>query len=307
MKFKDYVTLGNLAGGFGSVIALFQGSFEWACYLIYIAYVFDILDGPAARLTKQYDRFGGFLDEVCDFVTNSIATSFIIYYAFWKLAGFPFWLAALIAFFPVAMGTIRQARSMDKAKSYPCYWVGLPRPVLALASLAVLNSSAFMLYLPEPWQTVKFGVLAAVIVLLSMMHVSSWVFGSHHDRRFMTGMRFGSWFFLGGSFVVWLAGLIFLGRPELVYDHLLFCFLIYMGLSWTQYPREDRRRIKVYMAGGPLIMPLVHKKSDWRSKGIADYFEAHRKNPGPADDLKRLEEAEVELGLRPAPEGVGEE
>lgn len=270
MKLKDYVTLGNLLGGFAAVIALFEGSFDWACYLIYIAYVFDILDGPAARLTKQYDAFGGILDSVCDFITNSIACSFVIYYAFWKLAGYPVWLAAGIAAFPFTFGTLRQAKGMEKDFSYPCYWLGVPRPVSAMFILAMLNSSMFSM--GGPWQPVMHAIAAGVVIVLSILHLSKLPFVNHHERRWMSALRFGVWFFLAGSPVSALVGWLVLGTPRLLYDYLFFSFVVYVFVSWTQIPKTDLRRIKQYLAGGPLVLPLVHRKNSWRSVTGGDYF-----------------------------------
>ncbi|MBW2733953.1 MAG: CDP-alcohol phosphatidyltransferase family protein [Deltaproteobacteria bacterium] len=271
MKLKDFVTLGNLLGGFASVIALFQGSFDWACYFVYIAYVFDVLDGPVARLTKQYDAFGGILDTVCDYITNSITTSFIIYYAFWKMAGYHWLVAAVIAAFPFTFGTIRQAKGMEKELSYPCYWLGVPRPVLALFVLAVLNSSLFNLGI-SPWQEIGQVVAALLVIVLSILHLSSIPFINHQKRRWMGANRFGAWFFLAGTPLSWLVGWLVFGWPRMAYDHLLISFFVYVFFSWTQIPKTDLRRIRAYVAGGPLVKPLVHRDNDWRSASLADYF-----------------------------------
>ncbi len=272
MKLKDYVTLGNLIGGFAAVIALFYNSFDWACYLIYIAYVFDIADGPVARLTKQFDEFGGILDTVCDYITNSIACSFIIVYAFWQKAGWPLWAAALIGAFPFTFGTIRQAKGMENEISYPCYWLGVPRPVAAMAILAMLNSSVFTM--GGPLQPYLHGLAAFVVILLSVLHLSHFPFVNHHKRRWMTALRFGAWFFLAGTPISFLVGWLAFDYPRLGYDHLFFSFLIYILVAWTQIPKTDLRRIKQVIAGGPLVLPLVHKESKegWRSRSIADYF-----------------------------------
>lgn len=282
MKLADIVTLGNLLGGFASVIALFLGSFDWACYLIYIAYVFDVLDGPVARLTGKGDEFGSVLDGVCDFVTNSIAASFIVFFAFWQYVGYPWYLAAGIAAFPFTFGTIRQARSMVEQLSYPCYWLGVPRPVLALSFLALINSTIFMN--ASGYFAVFVHAFAAVfIVVMSFLHLSRIPFVNHHKRRWMTGLHFGVYVFLLGTPLALLFGWLLLGRPRMVYDHLLFCFLVYYLISWMQISREDLRRIRLYLAGGPLIKPLVHVDSSWRSHSWADYFLAHKHNPPPED------------------------
>lgn len=262
MKLKDYVTLGNLLGGFAAVVALFLGSFDWACYLIYIAYVFDVLDGPVARLTKQHDTFGSVLDEVCDYITNSIMASFVVFYAFWKNAGYPIALAAVIAAFPLTLGSLRQARSMDKPLSYPCYWLGLPRPVLALFVLSLLNSSWFHAS-AAPWNVIGPASVALIIVVGSFFHLSRIPYPNHQKRRFMGWMRIGQVMFLMGSPLMFAISFA-LGHPRWVYDYLVFLFICYVFMSWTQIPKEDRRRIRKYIATGELEKPLVHRDSTWR-------------------------------------------
>lgn len=271
MKLKDCFTLGNLLAGFAAVIALFLGSFQWACYLIYIAYAFDALDGPVARLTKQYDRFGGIFDTVCDFVTNSIATSFIVFYAFWHEAGYHWIAAAIIGAFPFAFGTLRQAKGMECPLSYPCYWLGVPRPVLALFVLAMLNSSMFSLSV-APWRQVGQATAAALVILLSILHLSKIPFVNHSGRRWMSLLRFGVWFFLLGSPLSLLLGWLLLDWPGVFYDYVFYCMLIYVFVSWSQIPREDIARIRSYVAGGPVVKPLVHRDGTWQSTTIADFF-----------------------------------
>ncbi len=262
MKLKDYVTLGNLLGGFAAVIALFLGSFDWACYLIYIAYVFDVLDGPVARLTKQHDTFGSVFDEVCDYITNSVMASFVIFYAFWKLALYPLPVAAVIAAFPLTLGSLRQARSMDKPMSYPCYWFGLPRPVLALFALSLLNSSWFHAK-AAPWNVIAPASVALLIMVGSFFHLSRIPFPNHQKRRFMGWMRIGHVMFLAGSPVMFAISAV-VGNSRLVYDYLVVMFLSYIFMSWTQIPKEDTRRIRKYIATGELQIPLVHRESTWR-------------------------------------------
>lgn len=271
MKLKDYITLGNLLSGFAAVIALFAGRFSLACYLICLAYVFDVLDGPVARLTRQHDTFGGILDSVCDFVTNSIFMSFLVFYFFWREAGWPLALAALVGAFPAALGTIRQARQQDRPLSFPCYWIGLPRPALALFILALLNSSLVALATGalRPWVN---GLLALLIVAGSLLHLSRLPFVNHHERRFMTFLRLGAWVFLLGSPLAFAASLALFGDGRLLFDHWVFCFLIYLGLAWTQIPYADIERLREARRGMPVRLPLVHRDVDWRPRTWAPFF-----------------------------------
>ena len=273
MKLKDIVTLGNLLCGFAAVIAIIHGHFDWACYLIYIAYVFDVLDGPVARLTKQYDTFGAHFDSACDFVTNSVAASFIVYYAFEHIAGYPTWLAAIIAAFPIGFGTGRQAQQADKPLSYPCYWLGLPRPVATLFIVPMLHSPLFNH--ADPIVAQIFHPIAAVLIAaLSYLHLSTLAYPNHKSRRWMYLVRVGVWSFLGGVPVAALVAWLVLDNLAWVSVYVLLCLFGYIFFSWTQIPREDLRRIRHYLDTGEVIDPLVHRDGTWRPSRAFPYFEA---------------------------------
>ena len=88
------VTLGNLYFGFlamakvadaGLLYGLQAGPiapealalFETAALLVFLAMVFDGLDGAVARLTNQTSAFGAQLDSLCDMVTFGVAPAFL--------------------------------------------------------------------------------------------------------------------------------------------------------------------------------------------------------------------------------------
>jgi len=282
LKLKDYVTLGNLLAGFLSVVMLIRGNFDWACYLIFIGYVFDVLDGPVARLTKQHDAFGGAFDSVCDFVTYSIAPSFIIYYAYAEIVKWPWPIAAAIGAIPITFGTIRQARYAASRMDYPCYWIGLPRPVLSLFILSILQSSLFNNNYPSPLKELSWGFVAAFILFLGVFHLARVPFANHHDRRWMFLLRFGVWEFLAGTVLVALIALYF-QAPWFIFDKLVFDMMAYVFIAWTQYPQEDRRRLKQYLDGGELELPMCHKDRSWRPRDAFPYFHPeHDERPAQA-------------------------
>ncbi len=80
------LTLCNAACGFGAIsIAAkvgpdhFQGvELITAAYLIFLAMIFDALDGSAARLTNQTSDFGAQLDSLCDAISFGVAPAFIM-------------------------------------------------------------------------------------------------------------------------------------------------------------------------------------------------------------------------------------
>lgn len=91
------LTLGNAVCGFGAITLLARvapsldvsasGSAQaydpavqmvWAAQLIFLAMLFDALDGSAARLTNQTSEFGAMLDSLCDVVSFGVAPAFMM-------------------------------------------------------------------------------------------------------------------------------------------------------------------------------------------------------------------------------------
>ena len=54
----NLLTSGNLFFGFLCMIRALEGKFGWAAVAIFIAALFDMLDGRVARLTKGTSEFG---------------------------------------------------------------------------------------------------------------------------------------------------------------------------------------------------------------------------------------------------------
>jgi CDP-diacylglycerol---serine O-phosphatidyltransferase len=69
----------NMFCGFLSLINAASGEYLYACWLIIIAAVFDLLDGAMARLTKSSSALGVQLDSLSDLVSFGVAPAFLIY------------------------------------------------------------------------------------------------------------------------------------------------------------------------------------------------------------------------------------
>lgn len=80
------LTLGNAASGFGSITFAAKIGPELtdgnelliAAALIFIAMIFDMLDGSAARWARQTSNFGAELDSLCDGVSFGVAPAFLM-------------------------------------------------------------------------------------------------------------------------------------------------------------------------------------------------------------------------------------
>lgn len=80
------LTLGNAACGFGSITFAAKvgpddpGANELfvSAFLIFLAMLFDMLDGSVARWAKQTSDFGAQLDSLCDAVSFGVAPAFLM-------------------------------------------------------------------------------------------------------------------------------------------------------------------------------------------------------------------------------------
>jgi CDP-diacylglycerol--serine O-phosphatidyltransferase len=133
------LTLGNAACGFGAITfaAKWSGgdpalSLFVASCLIYLAMVFDALDGSAARLTKQTSEFGAQLDSLCDAISFGAAPAFLML-QFSQSRDFHPRFLWLIAALYVICAVLRLARfnvETDEDDAHDSF-SGLPSPAAA--------------------------------------------------------------------------------------------------------------------------------------------------------------------------------
>ncbi|NUM61438.1 MAG: CDP-alcohol phosphatidyltransferase family protein, partial [Ignavibacteriaceae bacterium] len=72
----------NMFCGFLSIINASEGNYEYSAWLIFVAAVFDALDGLVARLTNSSSELGVELDSLSDVVSFGAAPSFLLYKTF---------------------------------------------------------------------------------------------------------------------------------------------------------------------------------------------------------------------------------
>ena len=129
-------TTGTLFGGFYAIVAAIDGNFSRAGIAVFIAMLFDGLDGRVARWTNTQSDFGKEYDSLCDMVAFGVAPAIVVYQwgiehiaeygKFWFRFG---WLAAF--FYAVAAG-LRLARFNSRAAvADKKYFEGLPSPSAA--------------------------------------------------------------------------------------------------------------------------------------------------------------------------------
>ncbi|WP_417658101.1 CDP-diacylglycerol--serine O-phosphatidyltransferase [Pseudidiomarina aestuarii] len=125
----NLLTTAGLFSGFFAIVASMNNQFEAAAVAIYIAMVFDGLDGRVARMTNTQSEFGAEYDSMADIVSFGMAPALVMYN--WALAdlGKFGWLAAFIF---VAGGALRLARfNANMAVADKRFFQGLAIPSAA--------------------------------------------------------------------------------------------------------------------------------------------------------------------------------
>jgi CDP-diacylglycerol--serine O-phosphatidyltransferase len=132
----NLLTTGGLFAGFYAILAAASGNFENACIAVFVAALFDGVDGRVARMTGTTSDFGVQYDSLADLVSFGMAPSLVMYH--WALVGFRAdgpvlakvgWAAA---FLYAACAALRLARFNTQVGSTDKRWfIGLASPAAA--------------------------------------------------------------------------------------------------------------------------------------------------------------------------------
>lgn len=129
-------TTGTLFGGFYAIVAAINGDFARAGLAIFVAMLFDGLDGRVARWTNTQSDFGKEYDSLCDMVAFGVAPAIVAYqWGIERIADYgKFWgrFGWLAAFFYAVAAALRLARFNARAGAADKkYFEGLPSPSAA--------------------------------------------------------------------------------------------------------------------------------------------------------------------------------
>ncbi len=159
-------TTGNVFCGFYAFIAVLNENFNFAAWAIFVAIIFDALDGRVARLTKTTSAFGVQYDSLADVISFGMAPAFLAYS--WVLKPFDR-LGWMAAFLFLLCGALRLARfNVTKPDISGNHFIGLPVPAAAavIASIVIGFEDIFAIRL-DPI------IMVCVVYLLAFLMVSN--------------------------------------------------------------------------------------------------------------------------------------
>ncbi|MCS7018829.1 MAG: CDP-diacylglycerol--serine O-phosphatidyltransferase [Cytophagales bacterium] len=206
------LTCANLCCGCLGVIQTFQGSVQWAAYLIYLAAFFDFADGLAARWLRVQGALGKELDSLADVISFGALPGFILFQLMTQAqAGRWSYLAMLVPIF----SALRLAKFNTDPRQTDSF-IGVPTPANALLISGLPFAGEYL-----PW-LLGFPALAAVAILMSWLLVAELP---------LLALKFKGWswqtykfqYILIASGMVLLFAFKFAAIPLIV--------LIYIGLS----------------------------------------------------------------------------
>ena len=169
----NIVTMLALCAGVTSIRYSIQQDWMKAVIYIFIAALFDGLDGRVARFLKGSTKFGAELDSLSDFVSFGVAPAILLFQ--WSMSSLPKfgWFFCLLMVIGQAMRLAR-FNTMLEAEPQPEYWhnffVGVPAPAAAaIAMMPVMISFDF----PELNYIVRSHTFCAILLcLVSFLMVS---------------------------------------------------------------------------------------------------------------------------------------
>ena len=124
----NLLTTASLFAGFFSIISSIEGNFVYAGMAVFVAQIFDGLDGRVARLAKAESQFGAQYDSLCDVISFGLAPAICIFLWGLSFLGQTGWV---FSFLFIAAAALRLARFNTNIGSEDKFFKGLPSPVAA--------------------------------------------------------------------------------------------------------------------------------------------------------------------------------
>ncbi|MBP1682701.1 MAG: pssA [Ignavibacteriaceae bacterium] len=156
----------NMFCGFLSILSASEENYNYAAWLIFIAAIFDALDGMVARLTNSSSELGVELDSLSDIVSFGAAPSFLLYKTFFYSMGT--W-GIIISALPLIAGGFRLARFNIQLVGFSkSFFLGLPIP-----SSALTIASFILAFFNDGFSKPISDFITPMILVLSFLMVSN--------------------------------------------------------------------------------------------------------------------------------------
>ena len=193
MHFKQHIpntiTCGNLVSGCLSILFLTQNMPIKAALMIFVAGLFDFLDGFSARLLHAHSPIGADLDSLSDVVSFGVAPGFILYYLMCHASDVPtltllnIRILPCLAFLLPVFAAIRLAKFNIDDTQKTSFW-GMPAPGMAIFIASLPLALSQVGHLTDG--ALGYWACLGIALIFSFMMVS-------HQRFFSFKMKSVKW------------------------------------------------------------------------------------------------------------------
>lgn len=242
-------TTGCLFSGFYAIVAAIDDNYGRAGFAVFVAMLFDTMDGRVARLTRTESAFGKEYDSLADMVSFGVAPAIVAYQwgvarlleygAVWGRVG---WLAA---FSYAACAALRLARFNTRTGQDKGFFEGLPSPSAA----AVVSG---FIWCASEWREPGLpGLILAVLVTFcaGVLMVSSFGYNSFKKLDTNGAVRFATFLLVPAGFVL-IAVLIVETGPAMTMLAIFGAYALSGPLFWL-FRRSQRSHQRPQAGGGP--------------------------------------------------------
>lgn len=182
----NFFTAASIFTGFYAIALALESSFSEAAWFIFLALIFDGLDGRVARMTNTASHFGVEFDSLADIVAFGVAPALLMYLYIGESYG-RIGIVASALF--IIFGAVRLARfNVTTSRIEPSVFIGLPIPTAAI----MIATAVLLLERYEEYGELKFLMLplgaALAVLMVSNIRYPSFKkisFKSFHLLRFL--------------------------------------------------------------------------------------------------------------------------
>jgi CDP-diacylglycerol--serine O-phosphatidyltransferase len=224
----NFITCLNLFAGCLACVAAFNDNYLAAAIFIYMAAVFDFLDGMAARVLKAYSEIGKQLDSLADMVSFGLAPGVIMYSLLKSYEPLFPENISLLAFLIPIFAALRLAKfNVDTRQSESFLGLAVPANAIFFASF-VMNFQAFA----SVW---------VLLLLLSLILVFCFLMVSEIPMFSLKFKNF-NWQENRLRFIFLLLSAILLAVFQLQAVHLIIVLYIILSVGQAMFGRKEITR-----------------------------------------------------------------
>lgn len=216
-------TAASIFTGFYAISLALSHEFTTAAWFIFLALIFDGLDGRVARMTNTASHFGVEFDSLADIVAFGVAPAFILYLYVGEAYGR---IGIVVSALFIIFGAVRLARfNVTTSRIEPSVFIGLPIPTAAIMiSIAVLLLERYPLYHQYNLLILPFSAILSVLMVSNIRYPSfkKINFKTFHFMRFLISLIVVAM----GVFVYPIEGMAILAAGYLLYGPLRAAFYL---------------------------------------------------------------------------------